>query len=96
VTPAPAASKFGLSDLPTNVTSVKGLYAVNRSRKTDSGDGQLQVGMVSGVSTVLGNDRTITTSYTYWTDVFEEDPATSAPWTRTGVNAAQLQVNRTV
>lgn len=94
--PPPAASKFGLTNLPADVTSVKGLYAVVRSKKTDGGDGFLQVGMISGVSTGLGTDRPITTAYTYWTDVFEVDPATSTSWTPIAVDAAQLQLNRTL
>ena len=96
IDPPPGASLFSLTDLPADVTSVKGLYAVVRSTKTDGGDGNLQVGIKSGASTGLGSDRPITTAYTYWTDVFELDPATSAAWTRVGVNAAQLQLNRTV
>ena len=96
VDPAPAASIFGLSNLPADVTTVKGLYAVVRSSKTDGGDGNLQVGMVSGVSTGLGSDRPITTAYTYWTDMFEVDPATSAAWTPIAVDASQLQLDRTV
>ena len=96
VDPAPAASKFGLTNLPADVTTVKGLYAVVRSKKTDGGDGSLQVGMVSGASTGLGSDRPITTAYTYWTDMFEVDPATAAAWLPSAVDAAQIQLDRTV
>lgn len=96
VDPPPAASRFSLSNLPTDVTSVRGIYAVVRSRKTDGGDGNLQVGLLSGASTVLGANRPITTAYTYWNDVFETDPATGAPWLPSAVNAVQLQINRTL
>jgi hypothetical protein len=96
INPPPAASSFDLSNLPVDVTSVRGLYAVVRSRKTDGGDGNLQVSMISGASTALGIDRPVTTSYTYWTDVFEVDPATAAPWSPSATNAVKLQVNRTL
>lgn len=96
VDPPPAASRFDLTNLPTDVTSVKGLIAVVRSRKTDGGDGNLQVGIRSGASTNLGANRAISTAYTYWTDTFETDPATGAPWLPSAVNAAQLQINRTL
>jgi len=96
VTPPPAASKFSVGNLPVDVTSVRGLSVVVRSRKTDGGDGNLQTGLVSGASTVLGTDRPITTAYTYWTDIFETDPATGAAWSPAAVNAVQLQLNRTL
>ena len=96
VDPAPAADKMSLTNLPPDVTSVRGLITIVRSLKTDGGDGNLQVGMVSGVSTGLGSDRPITTAATYWQDVFEVDPATSAAWTPVAVDAVQIQFDRTV
>lgn len=90
-----AAYKGGLSDLPTNVTSVKGLITFVRAAKADGGDGSLQNGIISGASTGTGANRPITTAQTYWRDVFETDPATSAAWTVAAVNAANVQINRT-
>jgi hypothetical protein len=95
-TPAPAAYKCSLSDLPITVTSVRGVMPIHRSRKTDAGDGNIQVGAISGASTGLGADRPITTAYTYWWDIFDTDPATAAAWSRTSVNAMNLQLNRTL
>ena len=92
----PAAAKFDLSDLPADVTSVKALVTRVRAWKSDGGDGQLQVGLISGVSTDTGADRPITTTPTYWTDVSELDPATSTAWSPTAANAALLQLDRTV
>lgn len=94
ITP-PAASTFSVSDLPADVTSIKGLITVVRAKKTDGGDGTLQNGLVSGASTGLGSDRYITTAYTYWADVFELDPNTAAAWTLSAANAVNLQVDRT-
>lgn len=96
VSPPPAASRFDVSNLPPDITSVRGLVVVARSRKTDGGDGNLQVGLVSGASTALGANRPITTAFTYWSDVFETDPATGAAWLPAAVDAVQLQVNRTL
>lgn len=95
-TPPPAAYVCSLTDLPTSVTSVKAVMPIHRSRKTDGGDGQIQAGMKSAGSTGLGADRTITTAYTYWYDVIERDPNGTIAWTRSSVNAADLQLNRTV
>lgn len=92
----PAAYKCALSDLPVTVTSVRGVMPIHRSRKTDGGDGNIQIGAISGASTGLGADRPITTAYTYWWDLFDTDPATAAAWTRLSVNAMNLQINRTL
>jgi hypothetical protein len=93
--PPPAAYVCEMSNLPIDVTSVKGLMSFVRAAKTDGGDASLQVGVKSGASTVLGADRPITIAQTYWRDVFETDPATAAPWLPSAVDAARLQLNRT-
>lgn len=91
----PSASLFGMTDLPADVTSVKALMTLARARKTDGGDGNLQVGLKSSSSTATGSDRPISTAYTYYTDVFETDPATTAAWLPAAANAALLQTDRT-
>lgn len=94
--PPVTAMVLGMTDLPTNVTSVKALMTMVRATKVDGGDGSLQTSLVSGASTGSGANRPITTTPTYWRDVFETDPATSAPWTLTAANAANLKIDRTV
>lgn len=93
--PPPAASSFTLTNLPVDVTSVKALQTMVRARKTDGGDGSLQTSMISGASTGNGTDRPITVAFTYWFDVFETDPATSAAWIPAAVDAAKIKINRT-
>lgn len=97
--PPPAAYKCDLSNLPINVTSVKGLISFIRASKTDGGDANIQTGIISDPAgtptTVLGANRPITIAKTYWRDVFETDPDTAAPWLPSAVNLAQLQINRT-
>lgn len=92
----PLLSRFNLTDLPADVTSVRGGVLVARARKIDAGDGNLQMGIVSGASVGLGSDRPITTAYTYWRDVFEVDPATGTAFTPSGFNAALFQLARTL
>lgn len=94
--PPPAASLFGLTPLPEDVTSVRAMVLQLRGAKVDGGDGNLQGGMKSGASTALGANRPITTAFTYYEDVFAIDPATSAPWTPAAADAVQIQINRTV
>lgn len=97
--PPPSPYVGTLSNLPADVTSVKGLITYVRAAKSDGGDGSLQVGLISDPSgtptTVLGADRPITVAQTYWADVFETDPETSAPWLPSAVDLAQIQIDRT-
>ena len=95
-TPIPSPYEASMTNLPPDVTSVLAVMAVTRARKIDGGDGNIQVTAVSGVSTAAGANRPITAAFTYWQDMFEEDPATSAPWTPAGVNGMNLRLNRTV
>jgi hypothetical protein len=93
--PAPSPSQFTLSDLPINVSSVRGVQLMHRSRKTDGGDGNITISAVSGANTGNGVDRPITTAYTYMWDIFDLDPSGTS-WSRTLVNALQLKLNRTL
>lgn len=92
----PAAAVFELSDLPEDVTSIRGVKTFVRSRKTDGGDAQLQTSMRSNAVDGDGFDRPITTIYTTWTDIFEVDPDTNTTWTRSGINNSKLVINRTL
>lgn len=97
--PPPSAYVATFENLPADVTSVKAVMTFVRAAKTDGGDASLQVGLISDPdgtpATTLGTDRPITIAQTYWRDVFEEDPKTSAPWLPDAVNDAQLQIDRT-
>lgn len=95
----PDAYVATLSSLPIETTSVKGLVTYVRAAKSDGGDGTLQAGLITDNDTTpvttLGEDRSITVAQTYWMDVFEEDPSTSAAWLVADVNALHFQLNRT-
>lgn len=93
--PLPGNSQFTLTDLPVNVSTVRGVQLMHRSRKIDGGDGNIQTSVVSGANTGNGADRPITTAYTYMWDIFDLDPSGTV-WSRTLVNALQLKLNRTV
>ena len=94
--PIPAAQRVTLSALPLSVTVVRGLMTYARARKTDGGDANLQVGLVSGASTDAGDIKPLTTSYSYYNDIVEVDPATGVSWLPLAVNAAILRFNRTL
>lgn len=93
--PPPAAYVCSLSALPVEITSVRGIMTIVRAAKVDGGDGSLQNGVISATVPQNGADRPITVTQTYWTDVFEEDPATNALWLPAAVNAVHMKINRT-
>lgn len=89
-------SVFAGTDLPEDVTSVRGLVAVARARKSDGGDGNIQVSLDSGGNIWNGANRPVTPVNTYWYDVNETDPATGNPWAPASLNNALLRIERTL
>lgn len=89
-------SEFSMTNLPSDVTNILALQFYTKMLKTDAGDSNVQVAVVSGASSANGADRPLTTNATVYTDVFEEDPDTSAPWTLSGVDAILSRVTRTL
>ena len=92
----PAAYVATMTNLPEDVTSVKALMTVVRARKTDGGDGNLQVSLVSNGDEAAGEDRPLTTAFTYWFDVSEIDPDTGVAWSPTAVDNVELKIDRTI
>lgn len=98
---APAAvddfMQFEMTDLPDDITAVKGVVTFVRARKVDGGYGQLQTSMVGDLGAEsAGLDRPITAGYVYWRDVHERDPDTDAAWTRVGVDNSNIKIDRTL
>lgn len=92
--PAPGFSRFTMTNLPVNVTSVRGVMLLHRSRKTDGGDGNVQVSAITTGGTSNGADRTISSAYTYWGDVLDQAPG-ATNWNKTLVDGMDFKINRT-
>lgn len=92
----PAPAIMGIDNLPADIVGVRGLVMVSRMRKSDGGDANVQMSLSRAGNDDNGSDRTITTAFSYYWDVSELDPSTSAAWTPTGVNEATFKINRTV
>ncbi len=82
-------------NLPTEVTQISAVVFIQKTKKTDAGTANTQLHLKSGASTANGTDRPMTTAYTLYHDVFETDPATSAPFTRSAAQAASWTIERT-
>lgn len=94
--PMPTVSRFAMGAIPEEVAGISAVQTYVRSRKTEAGDCNIQVGLVSGGQEAVGADRPITSVWTYWMDVFEVDPNTGAPWTQAALDAASVQLARTL
>jgi hypothetical protein len=95
--PLPAPLIVNVENLPPDITSIRGLIAVTRSRKIDGGDGNIQSALSPDeINWDTGASRPITTAFSYDFDVSELDPATAAAWTPVAVDNVKLRVDRTV
>jgi len=92
----PAASTFGLENLPAEVTSVRGIVLLGRMKKSDGGDCNVQMSLVDAGTPTNGADRAITTAYTYWKDILETNTGTGVAFTPTEFNSATFKINRTL
>jgi hypothetical protein len=89
-------SEFDLEDLPEDITYIRGLGIHQRLSKSDSGAAFTKVGMKSVAATSDADERPITVEPTYWRDVVDVDPNSSARWTRDSLNAAWLRLTRSI
>lgn len=90
---ADAIFRCGLSDLPTATEGVLAVQSVGRASRGETGLANMQLGVYSGTSYDLSSDIALDVAIAgYQGDIIEVDPATSAAWTRAGVNALQWVV----
>lgn len=87
---------YNYDDMPATTAAIKGVQVNMTARKDDAGSDSIARFCRSGGSDFVGSDIGLTSSYLYYYEVMEHDPATSADWTRTGLNAAEFGVKRTV
>lgn len=77
---------------PTNTGTIFGVQLCAVARKDAAGTRHNQNFILSDVSTTLGADNPLALSYAWYLDIIEQDPNTSAAWTKTGLDAAQIGV----
>lgn len=89
-------SVFEIENIVGDIGVISAAQAVSMQRKTVAGACNTQISLVSGISVAEGADRPVTENWTYYSDVYEEDPSTAAPWTKTGLSNAQVKIERTL
>lgn len=96
-TDIPGPSAFAIDRLPSRTTGVRAITLVTRSRKTDSGDCNVQASFVTADdSSANGADRPLTTAFTNYADIIEEDPSTTNPLTPATFVGARVRIDRTL
>lgn len=92
----PAPSIMTFENLPPDIVRVAALKTIVRAGKTDGGDANMQVGLISNGMLDTGGDDTVQVSFDYHWDISELDPNTGLPWAPPAVDAADIQINRTL
>lgn len=83
---------YGYSNISSTIGTVHGVQILPFAKKTDAGSRAIATVARSGVVEAMSADQPLTTVYGYYPTIVERDPATVAPWTIAGVNAAEFGV----
>lgn len=93
--PPPPLSEFGLTDILEDITSVRAIIPMFRAAKSDSGDGAVAVGIRAPQGDLAEiPSHAITTAFTWWYGVIEQNPATDSPFTPLELNDITLTLDR--
>jgi hypothetical protein len=79
--------QIGFQALSASIPVIFGIQLTIAARKDDAGVRVLKTGVKSGSTVSYGGNHSLSSSYTYFTDAWILDPATSTNWTISGVNA---------
>lgn len=83
---------YAMGDLTSTPTAIYGIQTVLAARKTDAGSRSVAAVIRSGGTDYDGSTVALADSYACLTEVRETDPATSAAWTASGVNAIEAGI----
>lgn len=87
-------TELSLSDLPPEITYIRGVDVWGRLDKSDAGPATVKLGMKSVAATTDSAAFPITTVPSYWIKPINLDPNTGDNWTRASYNAAWLRLIR--
>jgi hypothetical protein len=76
--------------MPFSPLTIHAVQVVAAAKKDDATTRTYRTNVKSSSTTANGATKALATSYQIFSDVFETDPATSAAWTESGVNAMQV------
>lgn len=81
---------YDVDNLPTSPTTIDGVRIITAARKDDAASRTYRQLLKSSSTTANGADVGVNANYTMAESQFLTDPATSAAWTTSGVNAMQI------
>lgn len=84
-----ATDNYDFANLSDNPASVRAVQAVTFAKKTDTATRNIYLQTVSGATTSDGPAIPLLSTYTRFNRIMETDPATSAAWAYTAVNAVK-------
>lgn len=87
-------SEFDFEAMPTGAVAVSAVQIYTAARKTDVGTCDIATDIVSAATSTAGATQVCTTSYVYAQNIFQTDPNTGALWTKAGVDAAKIRIER--
>lgn len=80
---------YAYADPAITTGSIVGVMVRSRMQKSDAGAASMKAAVKSSSTVAYGTTRTLSATATNYQDVWETDPATSAAWTNSGVNALE-------
>lgn len=83
---------YGMGDITHTPLSIIGVQVNIAALKDDAGARSIKPVTRSGGTDYSGTEQALSTAQVYYREIRETDPATSAAWTKTGVNAAEFGV----
>lgn len=83
---------YGMADIGAVSGVVKGVAVRMTVGKDDLGSRNVQSLVRSGSTDAVGASQGLIEGYRMYNQIVEQDPATSAPWTVAGVNAAEFGI----
>ena len=84
-----ARDTYSLTDLIAGTASIKGVKLSTFMHKSDSGTIQMKPALRVGSTNYYGSSRTLASSMTGYTDLYDTSPATSSAWTASEVNGSE-------
>ena len=83
---------YALSDLPAFTGDIKGVQALLCARKDDAGTRQIAQVIKPDATNHVGTTRELADNYTYYRELWENNPDTTNPWTISEINSLKAGV----
>lgn len=91
-----AIDTFDCADLAAPGASIRFVEVINRAKKTDAGDASIAPIVRYNSTDYSGTAAALSTDYRYYSQIYEQNPGTSAAWTETDFEATEFGYKKTV